>query len=72
MNLKQAQKLGMQKQFAKEHEIPDPRPDGEQRFHKLIELMTGSPSASVETSGQGASSSYAGTQTRQGKKKDVS
>ena len=72
MNLKEAQKLGKLEQFANEHEIANPRPDGEQRFHKLIELMAGSPTASDETSGQDASADYDETRTRRGKKKDAS
>ena len=51
MNLKQAIKQGKLEEFAKEHEIKDPHPDGEARFWKLLALMTGS-STSAEASGE--------------------
>jgi hypothetical protein len=49
MNLKQAIKEDKLEEFAKEHEIKDPHPDGDSRFWKLLALMTGS-SASAEAS----------------------
>lgn len=64
MNLKQALKEGRLDEFAAEHEIEDPRPDGEWRFWKLLELMSGS-SASSETSGEEPSEGSDETRTRQ-------
>ena len=49
MNLKQAIKEGRLKEFAAEHEIQDPHPEGESRFWRLLEAML-SHSASEETS----------------------
>ena len=39
MNLKDAHKLGKLKEFAKEHEIKDPHPLGEERFDGLMDAM---------------------------------
>ena len=40
MNLKEALKRGKLKQFAKEHENPDPHPEGKERFDALMDAMT--------------------------------
>ena len=39
MNLKQALQRGKLKQFAKEHENPDPHPMGRERFEGLMDAM---------------------------------
>lgn len=70
MNLKQALSEGKLNEFAAEHEIEDPRPDGEWRFWKLLELMTGS-SASSETSGGEPSEGSDETQIRRDTSEDV-
>jgi hypothetical protein len=63
LNLKRALEQGKLDEFAAEHEIEDPRPDGEWRFWKLLELMSGS-SASSETSHEEPSEGSDETQTR--------
>ena len=50
MNLKQAIKEGKLGEFAAEHEVQDPHPEGEARFWRLLETML-AHSASEETSG---------------------
>ena len=49
MNLKQAIQEGKIEEFAAEHEVQNPRPDGVSRFWRLLEAML-SPVASGETS----------------------
>lgn len=39
MNLKEALARGKLKQFAKEHENPDPHPQGKERFDALMDAM---------------------------------
>lgn len=39
MNLKQALQRGKLKQFAKDHENPDPHPMGKERFDALMDAM---------------------------------
>ncbi len=71
MNLKDAIETGNIEQFAKEHEIKDPLPDGTERFWKLFGLMSES-STSEETSGEDSSEGYDETQTHQDTSKDAS
>jgi hypothetical protein len=70
MNLKQALKEGKLKQFAEEHEIEDPHPEGDSRFWRLLELML-SPSASEETSDAVRDEGSDDTQTQQDTSEDV-
>lgn len=62
MNLKQAIKQGKLEEFAAEHEVQDPHPEGESRFWRLLEAML-SPLASVETSDAERGEGSDGTQT---------
>jgi hypothetical protein len=49
MNLKEALARGKLKQFAKEHENPDPHPDGKERFEQLMDMMAkGTPAKPVK------------------------
>ena len=72
MNLKEALKLGKLDQFAKEHEIEDPHPDGEWRFWKLFDLMTSGMPASAETSDAAHDEDYDEIQTHRDISKDAS
>lgn len=71
MNFKDLIETGNIEQFAKEHEVKDPLPDGTERFWKLFGLMSEN-STSSETSDGESSEGYDETQTRQGTSKDVS
>lgn len=51
MNLKQAIEQGKLDEFAVEHEIEDPRPDGASRFWHLLALMLGSSASEPASSG---------------------
>jgi len=64
MNLKQAIEQNKLDEFAREHEITDPRPDGDWRFWRLLELMTGSSSSEGTSDGEPSAGS-AGTRTPQ-------
>ncbi len=72
MNLNEALKLGKLNQFVREHEIKDPRPDGESRFWRLFDLMTSGTPASSETSDEAHSEDYDETQTRRDTLKNAS
>lgn len=71
LSLEEARNMGKLEQFAKEHELDDPRPDGWDRFWNLMGRATGSPKGGG-TSGRGASAGYSGTRTRQGTSEDAS
>jgi len=49
MNLNEARKKGKLKQFAKEHEIKDARPDGPQRFNYVLGRMIGKTKAEASS-----------------------
>ena len=64
MNLKQAIQEGKIEEFAAEHEVQDPHPEGESRFWRLLEAMLGQP-ASGETSDAEHDEGSDETQTQQ-------
>lgn len=70
MNLKQAIEQGKLDEFAAEHEIADPHPEGEARFWKLLDLMLGN-SASAPASGEEPCEGSDETQTQPDTSKDV-
>ena len=72
MNLKEALKLGRLEQFAKEHEIEDPRPDNWARFQRLFELMASGKPASEAASDVEPSEDYDETRTHPNSSKDIS
>ena len=71
MNLKQAMKEGKLRQFAEEHEIEDPHPEGESRFWRLLEAML-SPQASEATSDVEHAEGSGETQTQPNTSEDAS
>lgn len=67
MNLKDAKKRNKLPQFAKEHEVKDPHPQGRERFEALLDVMAqGKKSSPAKTSTSVPSVGYAGTRTRRG------
>ena len=64
MNLREAIAKGKLGEFAAEHEVQDPHPEGESRFWRLLEAML-SPSASKGTSDAERDEGSGETQTQQ-------
>lgn len=67
MNLKEAKKRNKLPQFAKEHEVKDPHPQGKERFDVLLDAMAqGKKTSRAKTSTSVPSADYGGTRTRRG------
>lgn len=67
MNLKDAKKRNKLPQFAKEHEIKEPHPEGKERFDKLLDAMSrGGKPAGQGASRGAASAGSAGKKTPRG------
>lgn len=67
MNLKEASRRGKLKEFAKEHEVKDPHPQGKERFDALLDAMAqGKKTLRAKTSTSVPSAGYGGIRTRRG------
>ena len=68
LSFEEARKMGALKQFAKEHPSQADGP----RFRRLLDVMTRGLLEGEQTSNQGSSGGYSGTQTLQDTSEDAS